>query len=236
MSTLYITAIYKIYDRPYAEEVWTRFQELANTVPVHLFCSEADLERAATVHGDITIHIKEFNTFECYKLLMAAPHLPEKRSPEKDTHEFMVLMNAKTECLKLAKDAHPQYDYYVWLDAGICKIFQYPLASFSYLTRTMPKIKTDKIIIPGVWDYGVQGILVTKYVNWRFCGGFFVVPRAHVDVFHSKMLLGITETVSAADKAIWETNIWAYLELRLPIQWMQADHNELMFAILEKLR
>jgi len=236
MSTLYVTAIYKIYDRPYAEAVWQRFQELANTVPIYLFCSESDRERAQAICGDITIHTKEFTTFACYPILMGAPHLPDKRTHEKDTHEFMVLMNSKTECLKLAKDAYPDHTYYVWLDAGISKIFQYPLASFSYLTRTLPKIKTDKIIIPGVWDYVVQGILVTKYVNWRFCGGFFVVPATHVDFFHSRMLLGIQESVDAADKAIWETNIWAYMELRLPILWMKADHNELLFAILEKFK
>ncbi len=236
MSTIYVTAIYKIYERPYAETVWQRFQELANTVPIHLFCSEADRERAQSIRGDITIHVKEFNTFTCYPIIMGAPKLPEKCSPEKDTKEFMALMNAKTEYLKLAKDSHPNHDYYVWLDAGISKIFQYPLASFSYLMRTMPKIKTDKIIIPGCWDYTVQGILVTKYINWRFCGGFFVVPVEHVDAFHNKIIIAIHEVVNAADIAIWETNVWAYMELRLPIRWIHADHNETLFAALEQLK
>jgi hypothetical protein len=236
MSVIYVTAIYKIYERPYAEEVWSRFQTLAETVPVHLFCSAEDVPRASAITGNVTIHVKEFETFECHPIMMSAPRLPEQRSKEKDTHNFMILMNAKTECLKLAKDAHPNHDYYVWLDAGISKIFQVPFASFSYLTRTMPQIRTDKIIIPGCWGYAVQGILVTKYVNWRFCGGFFVVPNAHVDVFHTKMIGAIQEVVSAADIAIWETNIWAYMELRLPIRWMHADHNETLFVILEQLR
>jgi len=239
MSTIYVTAIYKIYDRPYAEEVWSRFQVLAETVPIHLFCSTEDVSRATAIAdatGNVTIHVKEFETFECHPILSKAPHLPEQRSPEKDTHKFMILMNAKTECLKLAKDAHPNHAYYVWLDAGISKIFKLPLASFSYLTRTLPKIQTDKIIIPGCWDYTVQGVLVTKYVNWRFCGGFFVVPAAHVNTFHTKMIGGIQEVVSAANIAIWETNVWAYMELRLPIKWMHGDHNETMFVILEQLK
>jgi hypothetical protein len=100
----------------------------------------------------------------------------------------------------------------------------------------MPKIKTDKIIIPGCWNYSVQGVLVTKYVNWRFCGGFFVVPKEHIGVFHTKMICAIQEVVSAADIAIWETNVWAYMELRLPIRWIHADHNETLFAMLEKFR
>ena len=239
MTAIYVTAIYKIYDRPYADEVWSRFQTLAERVPIYLFCSAEDVPRAmviADATNNVTVHVKEFETFACHPILLKAPNLPEKRSEEKDTHNFMILMNAKTECLKLAKDAHPEHDYYVWLDAGISKIFTIPMASFAYLTRTMPLIQTDKIIIPGCWDYTVQGILVTKYVNWRFCGGFFIVPRQHVDTFHTKMICAIEEVVSAADCAIWETNVWAYMELRLPIKWMHGDHNETLFVILEQMK
>ena len=96
---IFISAIYSIYKNKYAHEVWQRLETLASVLPVHLFCNAEDAERASKLPG-ISVHIKEFKDLETYYLLDDTTELPDDRKATKDTKEFMILMNAKTEFIK----------------------------------------------------------------------------------------------------------------------------------------
>jgi hypothetical protein len=163
--------------------------------------------------------------------LSQAQKLPESRKPSKDTKEFMILMNAKTEFIQLVRSKGFISSHYVWLDAGISKIFKNPDATLENLHKMLDlPLKSSHIFIPGC--HGPQTDLnhLTRVINWRFCGGFFIVPNDLVIPFYSAMLHACEEIRYMTGKATWEVNVWAYIEHRLPIQWAYGDHDERMFC------
>ncbi len=144
----------------------------------------------------------------------------------------MILMNMKTECLALVKEKiTTDINYFVWLDAGISKIFENPDKILSYLLPRLQNsnLPNNKILIPGCWRPQRDINILTHCINWRFCGGFFCVPSHLVLPFSKEVLQGCQEIKDKTGKAIWEVNIWAYIESRLPIEWRHGDHNESIF-------
>jgi hypothetical protein len=233
---IYVTAIYKIYETGYDAAVWQRLSDLACIFPeIHLVCSAQDRAKAETITNLIP-HYHEFSELETHKLLNQASHLPPIRKPSKDTKEFMILMNAKTEFIHIVRNKGFFADHYVWLDAGISKIFRNPIATLTALRTTLTKpLKNTHIFIPGCHGPQKDARYLTHCINWRFCGGFFVVPNDLVVPFYSQVLHGCEELMKQTNKATWEVNVWAYIESRLPIHWEHGDHNEHMFSGVVKL-
>ena len=128
---IFVSAIYKIYDTGYDDTVWERLAVLAGTVPIlHLFCSSADRDRASKI-PNIIPHYLELEETETYTILSEVQNLPEHRKASKDTKLFMILMNAKTEFLHRVRYDGFLDDHYVWIDAGISKIFKDPAATLT---------------------------------------------------------------------------------------------------------
>lgn len=230
----FVSAIYSIYRNAYAGEVWDRLKLLASVVPLHLFCCAEDAPRAAALPG-VRVHIKEFKDLETYHTLCDSTELPEIRKPTKDTKDFMVLMNAKSEFIHDVKIAFPA-EHYVWIDAGISKIFRNPIESFREMYNKVQKqLKTQNILIPGCngWGPTTDTSILTNRVSWRFCGGFFIVPYGLVNRFHRVVLQGCQELIDKTRKATWEVNVWVYKENSIPIQWSYGDHNEAIFACID---
>lgn len=232
---VFVSAIYKIYDRPYAEEIWQRLYALTEFFELHLFISEADAPRIAN-HSNIIPYYREFNTFETYKIIMEAKNLPPQRSPPKDTKEYMVLMNAKTEMIQHVKSVLNDEDikHYIWLDAGLSKIFSDPVAAFDRFRVQLRKpLASDAILIPGCWSADNNLDTLAQKISWRFCGGFFIVPTDMVDQFAYAVLEGNIQVRDLKNMAIWEVNVWAFIEPHLPIQWVKGDHNDSMLKAID---
>ena len=231
-SILFVSAFYHI-NHSYSHEIIERLKLLAKYVPLNLFCSEKDVSLLETI-PNVILQVKEFDSFETYTLLSEVEHLPEKRNISKDTKEYMILMNMKTECLALMKQklVHDDVKYFVWLDAGISKIFKDPDAILSTLVTRLQTCKTlsDTIIIPGCWGPQSDITILTHCIHWRFCGGFFCVPTELVIPFSKEVLQGCQEIKDKTNKITWEVNVWAYIESRLPIEWRPGDHNESIFS------
>ena len=228
MSVVFVTAIYKINSSAPIDDVWRNFSLMSNFFQFHIVCSAEDAIKAP---ANTIVHIKEFNELETFKIINKCTGLPRIRSEVKDTKEFMILMNAKTEFIKIVKDACGNSPtHYVWLDAGISKIFKNPIALYSSLTSKFKDLKTDKIFIPGCWSSVETRFdqILTK-VHWHFSGGFFIVPASLVDLFYYNVLAGIEDIRVNSGLAIWEVNTWMYIESRLPIQWEHGDHDETIF-------
>lgn len=232
---IYVTAIYKIYESGYDAAVWERMQTLANVFPeIHLICSESDRSRAEGIPNLIP-HYHEFQDLETYKILQQAQALPQIRKYSKDTKEFMILMNAKTEFINLVRSKGFLSTHYVWLDAGISKIFKDPTTTLGGVRKMLEKpLKSSHIYIPGCHGPQQSKEYLTYCINWRFCGGFFIVPNDLVIPFYSNVLHACEELLMATGKATWEVNVWAYIEPRLPIHWEHGDHNEHMFTNVKK--
>ena len=233
---IYVTAIYKIYETGYDTAVWERLQVLANAFPeIHLICSESDRARAESIINLIP-HYHEFSELETFQILNTTQKLPELRKPSKDSKEFMILMNAKTEFIHLVRSKGFISNHYVWLDAGISKIFKNPESILSVVRTQLEKpLKSTHIFIPGC--HGPQQDLrnLTQCINWRFCGGFFVVPNDLVIPFYSQVLHACEEIKEKTNTATWEVNVWAYIEPHLPIQWAHGDHDERMFSSVSSI-
>ncbi len=232
MTNIFVSAIYKIYDTNYAEEVWERLAILAKALApnsLHLVCSKADAEKASAI-PNVLPHIHEFQDLETYAVLQPTTGLPYIRKESKDTKEFMILMNAKTEFIQIVRNAGYLGSHYIWMDAGISKIFKDPVMSLTTAAADLSKpLRSDAVFIPGCTGPQKDIHVLIHHINWRFCGGFFVVPADLVNTFATLVLDACEEIKLNTGRAIWETNIWAYIEQRIPIHWEYGDHNEAIF-------
>jgi hypothetical protein len=165
--------------------------------------------------------------FELYSIGMSYNgELPFSRTPSKDTKEFLSLMNTKIEFILRASEVSDD-DTFIWIDFGILKIVKNK-ENFLNKLRIVNKTKYHKLMIPGCW--GANHHFQIDSVNWRFCGGFFVIPRQYILPFfeHSRNVLHDFCTMSMY-KLTWETNIWFLVELFAAkewIQWYAADHDD----------
>lgn len=229
MTVVFVSAIYSIYnlDLERTENIWRRFATLAKYFPVHLVCSATDADK---IPPNVTPYFCEFHELDTYTLLMKTTDLPQIRSESKDTKEFMVLMNAKTEFIKKVSNK-VEADHYVWLDAGLSHVFKDPDATY---TSVKPLFDTpfrkDTIMIPGCTKQQEPRLdmLLTR-VCWHFSGGFFIVPRKQIDLLYYSVLAACEEIRYKSGRATWEVNIWAYIESRIPIQWEYGNHDETIF-------
>lgn len=242
MDVAFVSSFYRINEDPaYGEAILERFKILSKHIPIYLLCSEEDKNTFESLEN-VTVIFKEFCDFDTYKVLASATRLPEYRCPKKDTKEYMILMNMKSECIHEVKKyiRHSQSSkhfmsakHFVWIDAGISKIFKDPDTT---LSNFMEKIKTadlptDKIIIPGCWGPQTNLNILERSINWRFCGGFLVIPSNLVEHLFLHNLQACGEIKGYTNKVLWEVNVWAYMEPRLPILWRPGDHNESILTI-----
>jgi hypothetical protein len=242
-SIAFVSSFYRINKDPaYGDAIIERFKILTKYVPIYLLCSEEDKELVENIENVTPIY-KEFREFDTYNLLASTRRLPEIRNMEKDTKEYMILMNMKSECINETKKylrnfsksiSHTRLvSHFIWIDAGISKIFKDPQVTFS---NFMEKIKTtelptEKIIIPGCWGHQTNLLVLEKAINWRFCGGFLIVPTNLVEHFFLHNLQACGEIKGYTNKVLWEVNVWAYMEPSLPIEWRMGDHNESILTI-----
>jgi hypothetical protein len=253
-NIIFVSSFYRIHEDPlYGEAILERFKCLTDHIHIHLLCSEKDKEVVEQI-PNVTPYFKEFEDFEMYTLLNNAEKLPEHRSIEKDTKKYMILMNMKSECLQIVKQtmdyendvnqeqnvSHEQKNsfgqnvkHFVWIDAGISKIFKDPSLSFEEVKSKLSEVElyNDKIIMPGCWNPQTNLHVLEVCINWRFCGGFFVVPSNMVEEFYSCNYNACKEILELTRKVLWEVNVWAYMEPRIPIEWRKGDHNESIFCI-----
>jgi hypothetical protein len=230
MTVTFVTAIYAIH-KSRSAEIWERFALLADALPMIIVCSASDADK---IPASAIPLFRELDTFETSKILHNYNKLPTKRCDDKDTKLYMTIMNSKAEILKHVK-SHIRSDHYVWIDAGIAKIFKNPSSCFaSILDKTAAPLRSDKILIPGPWPYKETDIgKLTDRIHWRFCGGFFIVPYGLVDHFVTQVKVGCVRIGAATGCTTWEVNVWSFIESNLPIIWEKGDHNESILDCLD---
>jgi hypothetical protein len=194
------------------------FKKLAATgVNIYLFLNSA----VPWVHDYPNVYI-EYIEFEDLSTYRKESSLPAIRTAEKDTHNYLILINAKPEFVYRAIQSKifPASHYY-WIDFGIFHVIQDTEAAQKYLTDLVPRPLGKGLVIPGCWQKGEYNYF--DRICWRFCGGVFAGDR--------ETLLSFYETVHQEfrkQQLTWEVNFWAYLESKGMIcpQWIQADHND----------
>jgi hypothetical protein len=166
----------------------------------------------------IPVRLKELDT---YKLLSSKEdiQLPTSRNVQKDTFDFLALMNAKAEFVHRAM-ALCESHRLTWLDCGVSHVLK-DLDSLKCLNDLyrLP----EGIIIPGPRE---KGIVSPSSIHWRFCGGLVSGDRNSWNTFYATCNQVM---LSLLPKVTWEVNIWALLEQQgFPIRWFYGDHNDSM--------
>jgi hypothetical protein len=175
--------------------------------------------------------------------------LPIVFNLQKDTVNYLLTMNAKTEFVERAILTNPwNTTHFAWIDFSIAYIFKEDKIDYTMnflrtlATRTLePKF----LAIPGCWDpINLDNTKITIEKNgknselnmntivdkvcWRFCGGFFLGDQESLLDFHQLYKDYFYDFLVEYKRITWEVNFWAYLEAKALINpiWYSADHND----------
>lgn len=227
---MFVTAYYDIYGTPEQFDTYlTLFRPLGMSgLPIIVFVDPSDVDRYHEFPDSVHIIGRSLDTFELYQMAMAYKgELPAHRNETKDTKAFLALMNTKVEFLKAAKDIRNNSMNWIWIDYGIMKIMKNPTRVIEHL-HDIFQTSYHKITIPGCWSYGHA--FSVDSIHWRFCGGFLILPDAHLLRFYDHHRGVLTDFCTLPQyKLTWETNVWSVIEFcaeRENIQWYFADHND----------
>ena len=150
-------------------------------------------------------------------------------NPAKNTLEYHCVQHQKSEWLATAANMDQDADTFCWVDYGI---FHLPGMTGDYLTSCLDRIVKNDFAIPGCWP---PGEVPHENPCWRFCGGFWVVPRKDVENLN-KAFKAVTRTyIRTTKKVSFEVNMLALVEqANIPnLRWYEADHNPRMFTAYE---
>lgn len=264
-SVTFVTGIFHIYQKDYdlthktiAKRI-EYFEELALTGLQ--FCVYTDDTYADKIQPleEKYLNVKVYNIHNIYstnlgkkifqyeKEIGCGIGLPKNVNKEKDTKEFLFIMNLKTELLKCAIDYNFfKSDYYAWIDFGIGYIFKQKELTLAYL-KSIPSLKfvNEFVYIPGCWDKNNDRykILInsdhylTNTISWRYCGGFIIGDRNSICEFCNQCENSYTEFFKKFNVLVWEVNYWTWIERenKFNIIWDFRNHNDFMVVIPEKL-
>jgi len=206
--------IYVTYFAENFENTETRirqFMTLVNTgirIIVYAF-DDIDLPNATVIRWDI-------KDTQCYKV-NGHLDLPAIRNYEKDTRDFLILQNSKTE---LMADAISKFDaeHYAWIDFSIVSLLKNP-RSLQFLRELQPIGKF--LAMPGCTSKCAPDF---NHIQWRFCGAFFVGDKESILEFHAKH--------TPMPQLTWEVNFWVFLEAEgWQPNWYCGNHDDSIFYL-----
>ncbi len=226
----------------YKEQVLANFKRIADTgIPIHVFLSPSLInDFYEIIPNTSTIYITEINftDLDIYKIVDSIElDLPSVRSPNKDTRNYMILMNAKAEFLFQSIQLNPfSSSHYAWMDFGLGHIFN----DWPNSLQQLEKIAKGNLIescltFPGCWQTGRDVENLFTRINWRFCGGFFVGDVQSLLDFYDIYMLNLSKILQESKCMTWEVNIWHWFEHHLGWKptWYAADHNDSIIYIPE---
>src|SRR5258708_12268244 len=140
MNITYVSALYNIYNtNKFSDTLSINVQNLlSSNLKVYLYVDDFfyNVIKQLKVNDNIKIILKPINELIIYNCIINKKDtltLPNNRCHEKDTCEYMALMNSKIEFIKYTL---PLIDtpYIAWIDAGISKIFKNINKSYTILS------------------------------------------------------------------------------------------------------
>jgi hypothetical protein len=243
-----------------AEKAFLRnFELLASTeIPMCIYLSCGAVAKVASIlrkHPHIKIMgIVSLHSTQCALAASCVDckALPANRNTPKDTLEYILLMNAKTEFMRKAITANPfGSTHFAWADFRLAHVFGDPARSCAHL-RDLARatLAPSFLAIPGcrasvedgVWNN--KGVFADN-ILWRFCGGFFIGDKNSVLKFADMHTHYFDMFIQTFGTVAWEVNIWAWMETYSRIRaadktqtaaawrpdWFAADHNDSIIAI-----
>jgi hypothetical protein len=228
----FVTALYAVR-KDYLSVLLANFANLLEILPSNCTIyvwTDADVKFEQT---NVVVMRAPLEDFEVYRMCMKPGlTLPRIRNPEKDTYEYMALMNTKVEFVwRTMSFLSDEFHSLIWIDCGITKIFkQIDVIKLEIQRIVWGKPVCDRILMPGCWPSAIDASYDS--ICWRFCGGFFLVPKTSVNSFYMEFLREIEKMVEIGQIA-WEVNVWAKMDFknRFLFDWYIADHNDTIVSI-----
>ena len=178
------------------------------------------------------------------------PDIPIVTNIKKDTKNYMILMNAKSEFVYNATLSNPfNTTHFAWIDFGICHILDTLNTNLDTINTMLSNLynvsklnlKDNFLLFPSCFSKDESRLRmhnIDKTINWRFCGGLFIGDKISIKDMHFRMLDKIPLFIQKTNVIVWEVNIWAWLEHSYDwnVDSYIADHNYTMLNIpLENL-
>jgi hypothetical protein len=167
--------------------------------------------------------------------------LPTHRNLEKDTVDYMMIINSKSEFLNDTITKNPfNSTHFAWIDFSITHVFKNNLetALNQLVSLSRRDLQEKMFVIPGCWNPLIKEKAqeILNDVHWRFCGGFFLGDKDSVLEFVDLYNKNFPTFIEQHKKIIWEVNFWAWLESNTDWNpsWYKADHNESIINIPSK--
>lgn len=164
-------------------------------------------------------------------------HLPEVRNLEKDSKDYMVIINSKIDIVYDTVITNPwNTDMFAWIDFSLFHIS----TDDEELTQCLISLSTCNatgIYIPGCVSPSKKDDNFTNHVIWRFCGGFFLGDKSSIVTFYNLQRKHLPIFIRDYNTLVWEVNFWSWLESNTdwkPI-WYDADHNNSILTNFPKL-
>lgn len=245
---VFVTGYYDVYNNTEKQKQYFEwFRPLAlSGLPICVFTCKEFVENFKGYSANITVIVEPLENFETYRVgTRDGIRLPPYRNLEKDTIEFMAIINSKAEMLFKAKQIITD-SVYIWIDFGIMKLLTINKSDISEIDKLhkhidfINKLHTIhskcirnnmyNILNPGCWEKVVNyGSVPLDRIQWRFCGGFLICPHHLVDIFYQHNF-GLFKEACDKINTVWEVNIWSMIEDLLGensyFHWYKGDHNE----------
>ena len=241
MATVtFISSFFFIYNSDYDEKKsvqWRldRFREIAQTgIRLCLYVCPVFKDRVEEVAKDFeNVRVMRVMSIdELYVITATELELPSNRNGDKDTSEYMAVINSKTEFMADTIAQNPwNTEYFAWIDFNISHVFRDKPSSLEYLRELgNRKFHGQFFAIPGCWDKFDRSYIthVTESIHWRFCGGFFIGDKESILQFDKLYKRHYHDFVDTHGKLVWEVNFWAWLESNTEWapEWYLADHSD----------
>lgn len=166
--------------------------------------------------------------------------ITDNRNLNKDTKEYMTLMNSKIEFINDTIINNPfNTEYFAWIDFSINYVFKDSENTLSYIKYISDQKFIKKFIaFPGWWNkipnYNIEQFILNN-VCWRFCGGFFIGDKDSMIEFYNNYKKYFLIFLNTYNKHVWEVNFWAYMESYCDIffNWYKVNNNDEIIKLPE---
>lgn len=212
---------------------------IALNIPLVLFVDSffAPLVAPLPKGQQVIIHSLEFANLQMTRdILAASPQLPPRRNTQKDTIQYMCLMNAKPEIVWYATVCgHVKTPFVAYIDSGISKIFKTP-ATIKEL-ETISLCNIPFLLLPGCHQpHTVSHDELARQINWTYCGGFFALPTEQATRF-AELHRAAVQTFLDKSRITWEVNVWTHwLSSRPDVIWYSGPHDDTMITGIPALK
>lgn len=230
-----VTCYYDIYNKPhlFIEYIYHFYDLAASGIPITVFTEEKYVSKFRIFGSNVNVITAPLETFELYNIGKNYERdLPANRNLQKDTKEYLSLMNTKIEFIHKASQTSDD-ETFIWIDFDILKYIRNQLLIVEKLKK-LDKKQFDKIIIPGFTNHPSGS---TNEINSHFYGSFFIMPKRFIEDFlqHSK---NVFSDFCKFDQynICWETNIWCIIQIFAMgdnITWYFADKNDTLITNLD---